>query len=79
MSKERRKHSPDFKAKVAVEAVKGRGDDSSTKNGRLWAVCHAGVDYPTRVPSSLRCQWRRQNVPLGRGNGGPPKRTRTGL
>ena len=22
--------------------------------GRLWAVCHAGVNYPTRVPSSLR-------------------------
>ena len=33
MSKERRKHSPTFKADVAVEAVKGWGDDLSTQNG----------------------------------------------
>ena len=33
MSKERRKHSPTFKANVAVEAVKEWGDDTSTKSG----------------------------------------------
>ena len=32
MSKEHTKHSPDFKAKVGLEAVKGWGDDSSPKN-----------------------------------------------
>ena len=33
----------------------GRGQFNPVdKTGRLWAVCYAGVDYPTRVPSSLR-------------------------
>ena len=33
MSQGRRKHSLAFKAKAALEAVKGLGDDSSPQNG----------------------------------------------
>ena len=60
MSKGRRKYSPAFKAKVALEAVKGQE-----------TVAQLAARYETGFPVS-GCQWRRHVGPLGRSKTVPP-------